>query len=428
MSTHPIVVEDLSKRYTISAVKRRYDTLQDSVVASVRRVLSQEARGAQDRSFWALKGVSFRVDHGEVVALIGANGAGKSTLLKVLSRITEPTGGHAVIQGRVASLLEVGTGFQPELTGRENIFLSGAILGMRGAEINRKFDEIVEFSGVADFIDTPVKRYSSGMYVRLAFAVAAHLEPEIMFVDEILAVGDAAFQQKCLGKMKDAVTKGRTVLFVSHNMAAVLNLCPRAIWLHGGEIAADGPTDEVVNRYLHSLHELKGQRIADREDRRGNQAMRFVDFELRNAEGEQVGGVQSGEPVTFALRYDSDRDNLSNVYAGIAVHGTYDEKLFEMNTDLNGFRFKSLPREGTLLCTVPIVPLRPGSYSFNVFCSVSDEVADWVLNAGSIDVQPGDFFGSGKLPAADQGTFLVPHTWRLDGEAALSRSCGQVSQ
>ena len=206
MSTHPIVVEDLSKRYTISAVKRRYDTLQDSVVASVRRVLSQEARGAQDRSFWALKGVSFRVDHGEVVALIGANGAGKSTLLKVLSRITEPTGGQAVIQGRVASLLEVGTGFQPELTGRENIFLSGAILGMRGAEINRKFDEIVEFSGVADFIDTPVKRYSSGMYVRLAFAVAAHLEPEIMFVDEILAVGDAAFQQKCLGKMKDAVT------------------------------------------------------------------------------------------------------------------------------------------------------------------------------------------------------------------------------
>jgi lipopolysaccharide transport system ATP-binding protein len=249
-----------------------------------------------------------------------------------------------------------------------------------------------------------------------------------MFVDEILAVGDAAFQQKCLGKMKDAVTKGRTVLFVSHNMAAVLNLCPRSIWLRGGEIAADGPTDEVVNRYLHSLNELKGQRIAEREDRRGNQAMRFVDFELRNAEGERVRGVQSGEPATFALRYETDRDNLCNVYAAIAVHGAFDENLFDMNTDLNGFRFKSLPREGTLLCTVPSVPLRPGSYSFNVYCSVSGELADWVLNAGTIEVDPGDFFGSGKLPPADQGAFLVRHTWRLDGEATLARSCGQASQ
>src|SRR5215472_17406137 len=217
MSTYSIVVENLSKRYTISAVKRRYDTLQDSVVAGVRRVLGHEARGARERSFWALKGVSFRVDHGEVVALIGANGAGKSTLLKILSRITEPTGGQAAIQGRVASLLEVGTGFQPELTGRENIFLSGAILGMRRREIKAKFDEIVAFADVDKFLDTPVKHFSSGMSVRLAFAVAAHLEQEILVVDEVLAVGDLEFQKKCLKRMHEVTTEGRTVLFVSHN-------------------------------------------------------------------------------------------------------------------------------------------------------------------------------------------------------------------
>jgi lipopolysaccharide transport system ATP-binding protein len=208
--------------------------------------------GRETRDFWALRDVSFTVAPGEVVGLVGRNGAGKSTLLKLLSRITEPTEGRAVLRGRVASLLEVGTGFHPDLTGRENIFLNGAILGMKRAEIVRKFDEIVEFSEIAGFLDTPVKRYSSGMYVRLAFAVAAHLEPEILVIDEVLAVGDAAFQKKCLGKMQDVATHGRTVLFVSHNLAAVQTLCPRAVMLEAGKVTATGPTAAVLAQYLAS--------------------------------------------------------------------------------------------------------------------------------------------------------------------------------
>jgi lipopolysaccharide transport system ATP-binding protein len=251
MTDHAIVVENLCKRYSLSAAKERHDTLRDQIAAGVKSLFRRaRSRSQPVDTFWALKDISFKVGHGEVVGVIGANGAGKSTLLKILSRITEPTSGMAAINGRVASLLEVGTGFQPELSGRDNIFLSGAIMGMRKAEIHRRFDEIVDFSGVEKFIDTPVKRYSSGMYVRLAFAVAAHLEPEIMLVDEVLAVGDANFQKKCLGKMKDVVSTGRTILFVSHNMEAVSTLTQRTVLLEGGRCVAEGPTADVIAEYL----------------------------------------------------------------------------------------------------------------------------------------------------------------------------------
>src|SRR5207247_905772 len=241
MSDIAIRVENLSKRYEIGAAKRRHDTLRDQLADGLKALFRNKGQPRQRKeSIWALKDVSFEIKHGEVVGFIGRNGAGKSTLLKILSRITEPTAGHAEVRGRVGSLLEVGTGFHHELTGRENIYLNGAILGMKKAEIDRKFDEIVDFSGVEKFIDTPVKHYSSGMHVRLAFAVAAHLEPEILLVDEVLAVGDAAFQKKCLGKMGDVAKKGRTVLFVSHNMAAVTRLCPKAILLDNGSIALSG--------------------------------------------------------------------------------------------------------------------------------------------------------------------------------------------
>jgi lipopolysaccharide transport system ATP-binding protein len=295
---------------------------------------------------------------------------------------------------------------------------------MRRGEINRKFDEIVEFSGIGTFIDTPAKRYSSGMYVRLAFAVAAHLEPEILFVDEVLAVGDAAFQRKCLGKMKDAVTEGRTVLFVSHNMAAVLNLCPRTILLEGGRIVADGDSEQVVSRYLQSLDHIGTVSLAERSDRKGNQILKFVEVELRNAEGMRIQRAQSGERVTIALRYQSAvRGGLNHVRAAIGVHGKFDENLFDMATDLGGFRFETIPQAGTLLCTIPCLPLQPGRYSFNAYCEVGNELADWVVNAGYLEIEPGDFFSSGKLPHADQGPFLVSHSWSVavtDAASAMS--------
>jgi lipopolysaccharide transport system ATP-binding protein len=248
-----VLVEGLSKQYRIGAREAGYDTLRESIVTAVRAPFERLRRRNGKRNaetIWALKDVSFEVAPGEVVGIIGRNGAGKSTLLKVLSRITEPTTGSAKLYGRVSSLLEVGTGFHPELTGRENIYLNGAILGMRKTEIDRKFDEIVAFAELEKFLDTPVKRYSSGMYMRLAFAVASHLEPEILLVDEVLAVGDAAFQKKCLGKMGEVARQGRTVLFISHNMAAVKSLCGRAIWLDGGQIVALGETGQVVLEYL----------------------------------------------------------------------------------------------------------------------------------------------------------------------------------
>lgn len=246
MSDIAIQVQNLGKLYRIGAAQERHDTLRDALMARRKRT----GRSKADESLWALKEVSFSIEHGEAVGVIGRNGAGKSTLLKILSRITEPTTGHAKIHGRVGSLLEVGTGFHPELTGRENIYLNGAILGMKRAEIERRFDEIVAFSEIERFLDTPVKRYSSGMYVRLAFAVAAHMEPEILLVDEVLAVGDVVFQKKCLGKMGDVAQTGRTVLFVSHNMVALQSLCQRALWLNDGGLVEDGPSRDVVASYL----------------------------------------------------------------------------------------------------------------------------------------------------------------------------------
>jgi lipopolysaccharide transport system ATP-binding protein len=286
MSNIAIRVENLCKQYKIGAGKVRYDTLRDQIVGGVTSLFRRDRRSRQrDDIFWALQDVSFAVKKGEVVGIIGHNGAGKSTLLKVLSRITEPTSGYAEIAGRVSSLLEVGTGFHGELTGRENIYLNGAILGMRKAEIVRKFDEIVAFAEIDKFIDTPAKHYSSGMYVRLAFAVAAHLEPEILLIDEVLAVGDTAFQRKCLGKMGDVARAGRTILFVSHQIAAVESLCDVAYVLEGGRVAQSGQAAEVIEAYLSSTPISCHTPLSQRADRQGNGKLQFTDIALLADDG-----------------------------------------------------------------------------------------------------------------------------------------------
>jgi lipopolysaccharide transport system ATP-binding protein len=271
MSDIAISVQNLSKSFKIAhehGGMKHYRTLRDDLIGLPRRLLSRFGWNGRSgpETFWALKDVSFEVKKGEVVGIVGRNGAGKSTLFKILNRITEPTSGGADIYGRVGALLEVGTGFHPELTGRENVFMNGAILGMRRSEIRDKFDEIVSFAGIEKFLDTPVKRYSSGMYVRLAFAVAAHLEAQILLVDEVLAVGDAEFQKKCLGKMHDVSQAGKTVIFISHAMAAISRLCRRALWIHDGHLVADGPADEVIAEYSANPNGPPPERVSRREE------------------------------------------------------------------------------------------------------------------------------------------------------------------
>jgi lipopolysaccharide transport system ATP-binding protein len=309
----------LSKRYRIGQMQAAYGTLRDSLVRTAARTARREER-KQNEEIWALRDVSFKVEEGEVLGMIGRNGAGKSTLLKILTRITTPTSGRAIIRGRVGSLLEVGTGFNPELTGRENVFLNGSILGMKRREIQRKLPDIVEFSGIDKFIDTPVKRYSSGMHVRLAFAVAAHLEPEILLVDEVLAVGDAEFQQRSLGRMEDFSGTGRTVVFVSHNMQTINQLCNRVIWIDDGTIVEDGDPSEVVTHYLQSTSYASGARIAwpDDESAPGDDLVRLLSVRVVDEDGNNVETIDVREPVGIEMRYRILREG-PGVFAKIRV-------------------------------------------------------------------------------------------------------------
>src|SRR5438094_764551 len=304
MSDIAIRVENLSKRYEIGAAKRRHDTLRDQLADGLKALFLKNGQPRERKeSIWALKDVSFEIKHGEVVGFIGRNGAGKSTLLKILSRITAPTAGHAEVRGRVGSLLEVGTGFHGELTGRENIYLNGAILGMKNAEIDRNFDAIVAFAEIDKFLDTPVKHYSSGMYVRLAFAVAAQLEPEILIVDEVLAVGDAQFQKKCLGKMEEAGKEGRTVLFVSHNMASIQQLCSEGILLRDGEVHDTGSIGKVIESYLNESTPVSQTSIGDISRARHDYGLiaRFIEACPVNSKGERVASFMSDEELAFDL-------------------------------------------------------------------------------------------------------------------------------
>jgi lipopolysaccharide transport system ATP-binding protein len=298
-----ISTEDLSKRYRIGQLHSTYGTLRDSLTGAARRIARRELRPHYEE-IWALRGVSVDIREGEVLGIIGRNGAGKSTLLRILTRITTPTSGRAVIRGRVGSLLEVGTGFHPELTGRENVYLNGSVLGMKRREIQGKFDDIVEFAGVGQFIDTPVKRYSSGMSVRLAFAVAAHLEPEILLVDEVLAVGDAEFQKRCLGRMEDLSNSGRTVVFVSHQMQAVAQLCDRVVMLEGGRIALDGPSTDVVAHYLQNVEgTVSARHWSDLAEAPGDALVRLRSVRVVDQDGDDASAVDVRQPVGIEIAF-----------------------------------------------------------------------------------------------------------------------------
>lgn len=408
MSDIAVKVEALGKRYQIGQ-REPYGALRDVVMNTLRG-----HRRAATETIWALKDVSFDVQQGEVVGIIGRNGAGKSTLLKILSRVTKPTEGMADIWGRVGSLLEVGTGFHPELTGRENIYLNGAILGMRRAEIDRKFDEIVTFAETEQFLDTPVKHYSSGMRVRLAFAVAAHLEPEILLIDEILAVGDAAFQKKCLGKMGDVAKGGRTILFVSHNMSAILNLCSRVILLDHGRVAAQGSATEITKRYLQSLKSGGCRDLLSHPDRRGRGRVKFSRVWFEDAREQIVEQPISGEPVGVVLEYQSEANReLLNPRVSVAVEDLFGHPLFVCSTEMIPDAPQRLAPRGTVRCLIPRLPLSQGQYQLTVFLEVNREIEDWLSSAVTLNVVDGDFFGSGRqYPEGWQGKgVLVPHRW-----------------
>jgi len=432
MTKFAISSHHLGKMYRIGDSVTGYQTLRESItrtlakpIVRARNLMSGHGYGATglDKKLWALKDVSFDVEQGEVLGIIGRNGAGKSTLLKVLSRITDPTEGFVDVRGRLGALLEVGTGFHPELTGRENVYLNGAILGMRKHEIDSRFDDIVQFAEVEQFIETPVKFYSSGMALRLGFAVAAHLEPEILVIDEVLAVGDAAFQRRCLGKMQDVSSEGRTVLFVSHNMTAILGLCTRAIWLDNGKKIADGPTDDVVQSYISSTGSHMDHEIAQREDRTGSGALKFVGLNIFS-QGQPVYSVITGNSVTIALEYVTKHNEpLNNVSVSLVFHDIFARPIFSCST-LNFESFHHLPPKGIIYCEIKRLPLMMGTYGVLLSASVNNEIADRIENAFSCDVQGGDFFDTGRIPSRPNkyGPVLVEHEWNVGERVSAVKS------
>jgi len=371
-----ITVDNLSKSYTIGHLATKGDGLRHAIENALRapfrsRAARQARKKQTEEEFWALRNVDLEIEQGETVGIIGRNGAGKSTLLKILSRITDPTQGRVRLRGRVASLLEVGTGFHPELTGRENIFLNGAILGMRRAEIKRKFDEIVAFSEIEKFIDTPVKRYSSGMYVRLAFAVAAHLEPEILIVDEVLAVGDSAFQKKCLGKMENVARQGRTVLFVSHNLGVVSKLCPRAVLLFDGHKKFDGPASQAISRYLATSFQAEGERSWPNGDGPGNQNVRLRCVRVISGDA-PAGEVNIDQPLEIQIDYETLREGMeisTSIHLLDAMGGEILSSINLPSASLepDPLAFARLPKGlFRASCTIPANFLNESTYGVNI--------------------------------------------------------------
>lgn len=415
MSNTVIRVENLSKKYIIGHQQQeRYTALRDVItnkVKSLGNLINPKAKVENPafEEFWALKDISFEIKQGDRVGIIGRNGAGKSTLLKILSRITEPTSGKISIKGRVASLLEVGTGFHPELTGRENIYLNGAILGMDRFEIKRKFDEIVAFAEVEKFLDTPVKRYSSGMYVRLAFAVAAHLEPEILIVDEVLAVGDAQFQKKCLGKMENVAEKeGRTVIFVSHNMGAIKSLCENSIWLNLGSLKAYGDSRNIIRDYMNLSVDNQDNQISKHQHIRGNGAVIIEKARLLSNENIVQNAFLIGEPFYIQISYKVTRSIEGSFWIFVStVEGNVVFSSFQKDVTPS----ISLHEDGAVSVDINSVKLLPGIYLLSTGIFGVSDVVDWVENAARFEILPQ--FQDGQPFDHRYGMFTQDLNWSL---------------
>ncbi|MBS0227271.1 MAG: ABC transporter ATP-binding protein [Proteobacteria bacterium] len=421
--TIAVKVENLGKCFLLG---ESFEHTLSSRVGDLLRGRMRRAAGREE--FWALRDVNFEVKEGEVLGIIGGNGAGKSTLLKVLSRITPPTAGRARVKGRLSSLLEVGTGFHPELTGRENVFLNGAILGMRKHEVERKFDEIVAFSGVEKFIDTPVKRYSSGMYVRLAFAVAAHLEPDVLIIDEVLAVGDADFQKRCLGKMNDVAKQGRTVLFVSHNMAAVQKLCSRAIWMREGQVASSGEPGEVIGAYL----EASGQQASGEAIRPGYLYWResiaeaedagITSLQMLDAYDRPVQAAATFERLRFRIGFETRRAYRS--FSAVLQVNTSDgvSLLLTSTTPDQSLPFSVEPGTHGIDCEFERFPLAAGEYMLDLGLAIPGIEYVWRNEVlCRLRVEPRDVFGSGLPPDSRRYLVATPSHWALAHEAAKGK-------
>ncbi len=418
MSEIAIRVENLTKRYRIGRVQGSQSgsrTLLQRAVSPFRYLATTLRPPSEDETLWALNGVSFEVELGKVLGVIGRNGAGKSTLLKLLARITEPTAGRATIYGRVGALLEVGTGFHPELTGRENTFLSGAILGMRRTEIERKFDEIVAFSGVERFIDTPIKYYSSGMRVRLGFSVAAHLEPEVLLIDEVLAVGDAEFQKKCLGKMSEVATEGRTVLFVSHNMAAVQSLCNRGIYLQRGKVLVDGSITEAVATYLKMIEDRTQEDLSLRNDRGGQGGMRLVGVDITDESEMAAMTLITGQPAKFVFHINQIPPGMVLEYIDFTIYDLQGRPVAYFNSGDVGEKDSRDSNLGThVVCAVDELLLLPGRYRINVGIAGNGDLQEPVEGAAFFNVEEGQIRGRPVVARSQRlGSVMLPHRWIL---------------
>lgn len=430
MSDTALSIEKLSKQYRLGEIgtgtlshdlNRLWARLRgkEDPYSLVGQVNDRSQGKSESDYVWALKDIDFKVKEGEVLGIIGKNGAGKSTLLKLISRVTAPTQGYIKAKGRIASLLEVGTGMHPEMTARENIYLNGAILGMRRAEIARKFDEIVEFAGCALYIDTPVKRYSSGMRVRLGFAVAAFLEPEILIVDEVLAVGDAEFQKKAIGKMKEVSRGGgRTVLFVSHNMGSIRTLCTRAIVLKNGQQVYDGTPDEAINFYLSSEKVDKNQDLATRTDRIGNGRLKFTKVEMYRSNNEATQELVSADAVRFVFHYTSDGTvDAARFRLGVSVWDKDENRILGFVSDEMGTIFHEFGRTGKITLDLPQLALRGGNYTVKLVASEGgtqmEHMLDNIANAFSLTILPGDFWKVGS-PNRSNNMVLLNGTIKHD--------------
>lgn len=428
-SDNAIIVENISKCYRIGLKNKVHDsmgaTLFDFIKSPLKNYrkyrslynfsdLEHRDETAASDILWALRDVSFEVKQGEVVGVIGRNGAGKSTLLKIISRITDPTSGYAEIRGRVSCLLEVGTGFHPELTGRENVFLNGTILGMTRREVHHKFDEIVAFSGVEKFIDTPVKRYSSGMKVRLAFSVAAHLEPEILIIDEVLAVGDAEFQQKCLGKMQNVSESGRTVLFVSHNMGAINQLCSTSIMLDEGSIVAKGESRRIVEQYLAKIfHAEENHDLRNAPVRSGDGRLQFTAAYLLSSDGNRTTMPIAGDPVDIVLEFESSQE-IPRTQFLLTIFNHLGVAVTHCTVDSTGKRFHVAKGEGRVVCRIPKLPFPLGQYKISVVAADDMGQMDWVPTACVFDVEASHFFSHQFIPPMRYSTALVEHSWSME--------------